>query len=257
MNRKKKYVVINMKHFLLLIPVFFLFGCSLYDSAVELSVNLPADIPEVFENRGYKWVISRSGEDGEIYTEELENGSGTMILRLQKGEISSVSVHLIIDLPNRKSFKSSSAGFLYPFDFKSGEMSQFTWYRGFESDLLLQLGQEMDINNINFQRLSSTIEEVSGGDSSCIDGNLIAENLLSGEFRIYDIRKKRGRLVEVHIPDGIWFPEYLYKVPITSVSIDVPMELNIYPGFNRFLSNSGMILDIDLKKDGAMHYIIY
>ncbi len=257
MRRKVFDVYHCMKKISILISILIISGCEMFHSTEEVEILLPESHPEFVNELDYFWILCFCDENRLIRQIELESDTKSIKYYLDKGLIQPFSVALVVKSQNGHLFHFASAGFIYPYGLKCNRKNRFDWNSGFESDLLLKLAQYMDINRLNYTRLRDNINFVSEGNPRAIEFNPILENLLSGNFIVYDIRKKRMRTIEINIPEGIWYRENINDDPIVSISGNLIIEVDFYIGISRLLSTEGKVLEIDLKSNGDFNYIVY
>ncbi len=251
MLRKKAYVVKNMKYLTVFLTMSIVFSCNIIQSTEEIEIFIPEVIPEIIGNNEYYWVLCQPGSKGFTDEIEIEKGISSFFITVEKGLIYPISLYAVVDFGKDNSFRIYPAGFIYPY---SEEMN---WNLGFESNIFLKLNNIIDINSINYERLNKSVQEISEGKPWILDSELIYENLVSASFRIYDIRLKSKRIVNLTIPEGVWYSEFIFNKPIISISSLIPIEHELYVGYNRFCRTDGKKLEIDLNKDGSYTFIIY
>ncbi len=257
MRRKDFDVYNSMKKLTILISMLIIAGCEMYHSTEEVAILLPESYPEFVNKLDYFWILYFCDENRQISQIKMESDTKFIRYFLDKGLIQPFSVTLVVKSINGNLFHFASAGFIYPYGSKYNRTNRFDWDSGFESDLLIKLAQYMDINRLNYTRLRDNINFVSEGNPRALEFNPILENLLSGNFIVYDIRKKRMRTIEVNLPEGIWYRENINDDPIVSISGNLIIEVDFYIGISRLLSTEGKVLEIDLKSDGTFEYLVY
>ena len=225
----------KVRYLIVFLYIIALSGCNFFISLGEVEILLPQVLPEILNDTEFFWILSLPDDDGLIKKVEFTSDLKSIVITVEKGVIFPVSLNAVIKLNNGALFPISSAGYIYPYSEK------FDWLSGFESDLLLKLTEYMDINRLNYYKLSNAINDISEGNPWTLDGEHLVENLLSGNFRIYDIRKKRKRTIEITIPEGIWYRENIYDDSIISLAGNIPIEQELYVGFNRFFNKNGIL----------------
>jgi hypothetical protein len=258
MSRKKSSVNIKMRYFSVFIIVFCLASCELFHSTENLHLYVPAILPEILNEAEYSWELTYLDSKGNEQFIHAPGGTDFFSIDVEKGIVQPFCLRAIITFPNLGEVKTLPAGFIYTISKKTGGKDYFEWKRGFESYLLICLMKHLNVGKINVSRLVSSISEVAEEDSHwLIDGELITENLLSGNFRVYDIRKKRERDISLLIPAGIWFNSDTTGENIISIGDSESVELTVSTGYSSYFCHSGSVLEVDMKSDGDFDYLIY
>ena len=113
-------------------------------------------------------------------------------------------------------------------------------------------------DKLNVLRLLEAMDTVAENDNHWVlDGERIFEQIVSGDFRSYDIRKRRKRLVGLLLPEGLWLNESVIGQNIYSLSESVEIEALLPAGRNRFIHSRGLLLDIFIESDGSYEYLVY
>ena len=100
------------------------------------------------------------------------------------------------------------AGAVAPFDTSEAGTTELTWRRGFACAILLELAQNgISIDGYNCERLLREIDEKAPGDPFDLDRTGIIASMLSGSFRVTDIKFLDRQEIELMPGRGSWFTE--------------------------------------------------
>ena len=202
------------------------------------------------------WILEYRDHSGTILNKRI--ASGCLYFQVEKGIRQSFLLYPEISLSGSKILRLKPAGYLYPENLTTKIGGTFDWQLGFESHLVMEISKYINPAIINLERLFYEIDQTANHENHwIIDDEIILQNLLIGDFRVYDIRKKRERDVEIIIPEGEWFSVNLTNNNLQSASDSEPTVVSLYTGFHQFVNENGMVLEISLQGDGEYEYIIY
>jgi hypothetical protein len=103
----------------------------------------------------------------------------------------------------------------------------------------------VEIDGINVTRLCSEIGQRAEGDPFCLDEGRIVESILSGSFRVTDIRPLPMREFELLLDAGLWFTESPLCAPLGTNGA-AALRLSLTHGFHKLFHSTEPI-----------HYDIY
>ncbi|MDA3809582.1 MAG: hypothetical protein PF518_04535 [Spirochaetaceae bacterium] len=247
-----------MKYFLFTLFFLTLNGCHFYNIIIEkFEIQFPETIPEILQDCEFYWILKYHEMNGQFKVVELDKKTERIFLPVQKGISQVFTLTGVVNVKDCIQLYTLPAGFIYPGDTKNGRYN-FDWNLGFESSLLFSLEDYIDLEQINIKKLFTAIDERAEQKNHwIIDREVLLENLISRDFRIYDIRRKRERTLELNLPGGIWYNLNPLGENINSLSEINPTEVLIYTGFHSFYNKNGMVLEIDLKENGEYCFILY
>jgi hypothetical protein len=221
----------------LLIYLFFLSllftctGCPLFSPYECLILELP-DIPGHWEQRFEEITFSIEYPDisGEKEVLFLPPGVSSCEIRVPKKRNWPV-----VAQPCGDEFPLSPAGALYPWHVdKNNRVLHLYWEHGFSALVFLEcLGKGFDISCFNARRFMSEVLKRSEGDPWRLDFSCVAEQLTSGSFRVYDIKKLPVRDVSLSLTAGDWFFSSSFS-PLVHSNGEAPCCIEDIPsGFHR------------------------
>jgi hypothetical protein len=258
MSRKNQYVYIKVRYFLLICIIIMLAGCRLLNFSEIIEIRFPDTESDIFQKFDYHWILEYRDTYGSLQSIDVDAVRESLFLQVEKGQIRAFTIRAVILTKPSGNFTTKAAGFIYGSSSKSGGKYFFDWKSGFESSLLMDLTEFINPEKINIKRLSEVISEVSAGENHwIIDGPLIQEHMLSGDFNVYDIRKLRQRTIELKLPVGEWFNSNLLSDNLRSISSESFTTAEIPTGYSHFYHQEGLHLEIEMKSDGSFDYIIY
>lgn len=223
-----------------------------------LEIRLPDQSSDFFQKIEYCWILECRDSQGKIQAEYFDSSIDCLFVEVEKGEVRPFSIRAEPLGASSVFFSTKPAGFIYGVDPKKRRDYFFDWERGFLSLLLLDVSEFMDPRQVNIERLMRSISDIAEGDNSWIlDKVLMQEQLLSGEFRVYDIRKLRMRSIELQIPLGYWFNANLLGDNILVTSAESPVLIDVFTGNNLYYHEQGLCLEIEMNTNGSYEYIIY
>lgn len=247
-----------MKQIIIFIILFLFSACRFIDTTEEIEIHMPSSLPEIPEEGDFFWELNYRGSGGAEKVLKIHREVKKLNIFVDKGYFQPFVLSGIINGGSDSQISVLPAGFIYSISSKTGGQYNFEWELGFESRLLLQLMEFIDIEKINVFRLLSCISEVAENNSHwVIDNNAIIENMIPGNFRVYDIREKRERVLSLFLPGGIWFNTNPLGNNIISISASQAVEVSLRTGFSMYYNKSGTILEVDLESNGDFDYIIY
>lgn len=258
MSRKNYPVIIKVKYFSCFLINLFFISCQLQISDDEIEIHLPELKSEYHSISDYFWEIQFIDSEGLLQIIEVKPGSDTIPVSAEKGVCRAYTVRTVFLVGSTQEYKTLPAGFLYPFDKVSGRRAEFSWKRGFECELIQNISRYLEPDKLNISRLIELVETVAGNDNHWIlDGERIYEQIISGDFRSYDVRKRRERQVGLLLPEGLWLSESVLGANIFSLSESAETEVLLPAGRSRFIHSRGLLLDIFIESDGSCEYIVY
>lgn len=247
-----------MKFFFTVLIIFILGSCRFIGYWESVDIQLPTISQSLFDDFGYYWELTYRNSSGEILVERLPEDCQSVEINLEKGRIYPLSLEAVINAEDSFSFRSKPAGFLYPYDRREEARGFFAWEMGFLSDFLLQAGSALDLEKINLPRLMNEAEDKALGSSMWnLDSQVLLEELVSGDFSVYDIRLKRARTISLHLPVGSWINEDFCGDSLYSESPLIAVQAELYKGESRFAHSSGSVLHVFVESDGTYDYIIH
>lgn len=251
-------VVIKVRYFLIIYMILLLMSCELFYFHEDLEIRFPGTDNQIFQLHNYHWILQYQDSGGSLQTVLIDSSRESLFLTMEKGKTQAVILSAQFNSESGNPFQTKPAGFIYGFsDVVKGEYV-FDWEMGFESLLLLDLSAYMDLEQLNIYRLLESIEmEAECENHWIIDGSLILEELLAGEFRIYDIRKMREREISITIPAGEWCNGNLMGEDLFSLSSLSDLQVQVPTGSSSYIHSDGYLLEIKMDEDGSFDYIVY
>ena len=247
-----------MKFFYYILFLILISACQLFQSTETLTISMPGKIPEILQNTDFYWLLKYRSFEGSLYTEQLGSEVKFISVTVEKGISAPLSLWAIVEVYDSQSLEVYPAGFIYCINDNPTAESSFQWDWGFEAQILLDMSFYINLERINITRLLSTIKDTAEEKNHwIIDRESLLENIVSGDFSLYDIRKKRLRNLELYLPEGYWYNVNSLGHNLFSISESVPVYADVYEGFSSFFNKNGFILEIELKSDGGFDYIIY
>lgn len=250
-----------MKYFYVFLIFCISMSCQLFDSKETLEIFIPDTIPAILEASEYFWQMQYRSFDGEERIIELDCQTQSIKLSVDKGMIQPFILYPVVLLSGSRQLRLLPAGFISKVHNARNKVQKqlyFDWKSGFESELLFRLEKYVDLEKINVARLLASISDVSACENHwIIDSNSIVLNMISGEFRVYDIRKKRDRNITLSLPEGLWFNTNTLGDDILSSGYLIPEAETVFTGLTRYYCQSGLVLEIDMDSDGEYEFIIY
>ena len=133
------------------------------------------------------------------------------------------------------------AGAVAPFDTSETGTTTLTWRRGFACGILLDLAQNgIAIDGYNCERLIREIDEKATGDPFDLDRTEIVASIVSGAFRVTDIKPLPRRDTTLTPGRGTWFTESPFSRQYET-AVDESLCLSLTLGFHHLLDLSGGI----------------
>lgn len=247
-----------MRHFYLFIMIFLLTGCQFMTFQDFLVINLPEHESQIFEEHQFSWLLLYRDDEGFLQKKDIDADVEKLYLTVSRGRTRAYLIFGKLLISSNEVFLTKPAGFIYPYSTREKTKPAFQWEEGFESLLFNKIDEYINLENLNISRILKTIDAVSENDSHwIIDGLLMEEQLLAGDFNVYDIRRLRKREIGLNLPEGEWFNSNILGNNVLSVSFGDEVLLEVPTGNSRYLHQSGLQLEIDVKENGTFEYIVY
>lgn len=251
-------VVIKVRYFLIIYTFLIFLSCQLVNFHEELEIRLPSTENQIFHLHDYHWVLEYRDPRGTRQSIFIDSSRKSLFLNVKKGLSQSFSVYGEFKGESGIPFHTKPAGFISGYSRTTKGQYEFDWNLGFESALFLDLTAYMNLGQVNVRRLIESIEEEADSENHWIvDGLLILQEFLAGDFRTYDIRKLRIRDIEITIPGGVWCNGNLTGEDLFSESSLSPLQLEVPTGSSFYLHTSGLQLEIEVAECGSYDYIVY
>jgi hypothetical protein len=137
--------------------------------------------------------------------------------------------------PLTDGFSLPPAGGLYPLHCRNGRLI-LDWEQGFVSGLLLLLASRGVVpESVNAERLCREIRRKAGGDPFNLDRDGIVRSLITGAFRVTDIKKLPEEELSFTPGSGIWFTESPFS-PLFETGPDDLLSLELTHGFHHLVN---------------------
>ena len=185
-------------------------GCSWFSPSLELRARVP-EVPEhwrrAFPELRFQLACLEAGLPQPAALADLCPG-GSAILRLPKR-----SNWPVLAYPRARGVRLPPAGGLFPLDLNAaGDTLELSWEHGPAAEVFQLLAREgFDLGPLNARRLLEEMRSRSGGDPYCLDLELLAGRLVSGQFRATDLRLRPARDVTLELAPGTWFLESPFR----------------------------------------------
>jgi len=185
-------------------------GCSWFSTECVVDAELP-ELPEhwkaAFPELRFELQIAR--EDGE--PQRIPWPSGGRLNIPKRPNEAALAVPVVRD----GRYRLPPAGAVWPMDLEDdGRTLAFHWQRGPLAQVLMALSRQgFQPSRLNTIRLDAEMQERSRGDPWSLDLVHLAERLVSGAFRVTDIKALPTRDIGLEVPPGAWFLESPFRSP--------------------------------------------
>jgi len=258
MTRKNSLVVIKVKQFICIFILLLFSQCCLYDYTESIEIFLPDSSVAILEGEQFHWVLEYCLSSGKRESLKLDNRIEKVTIDVPKGFCTPLLLYAVININGDKELVLYPAGFISSAPWNIADDMCFQWKKGFESSLLNTLSQYINLDYINIDKLFQSLSSRADDENLwIINSAVLIENLISGDFNIYDIRKFRERDIEINVPEGNWFNTNLLGANIISSSELISVSVCLYTGLHRFFNKNGFILEIEILENGDFDFIIY
>ena len=247
-----------MKIVFILMSLFIPIACQLLETTEVIEIAIPREIPEILADSDYYWLFKGRSVEGDVYSLVVDREVKSVFATVERGIIRAFTLQPMIKMRNFRDFIVFPAGFIYEPGQEVLAPYSFRWDIGFEGRILLNLASFFDLERLNIPKLLETVSEVAREESHwIIDDKALIENMISGDFRIYDIRKKRMRTIEIPLPKGEWFGENPLDDKLISPSDSISVKIDVPVGTTFFYNKSPYVLEIEMKSSGKFEYMVY
>jgi len=240
-----------------LVPILFI-SCNLFNSLETVKIQFPDQNYDILNKYNISWTLEYRDHSGMIVVERINTDLDSLYLQVEKGNVQSYLLYPVLSLPGSKNIRLKPAGYIYPDEYLSEDHRKFLWQMGFEALVVLEISKYINPDSINLKRLFYEIDQKSNSTNHWkIDSMLLLQNLLSGDFRVYDIRQKRERDIEIYAPVGNWYNLNLTGENFYSTSGSELTEIRLYTGVHQFVNDDGLVIEISIQSDGEYEHILY
>jgi len=214
-------------------------ACDLLTETRSLTVALPDPPPHWAGRLAVRsFAVGYIDEDGRRAERIVAGDARELEIRVLKGFVVPITARPLVDGTERAGPpRLPPAGALYPKDAGAGGVVELSWRHGFTADLMLDLADAgLDLEFVNTERLGREIDERAGDDPFRLDRDHIARSLLSGRFRVTDIRARPVREVSLRMGSGgtssdRWFTESPFS-PLYTADDDGNLRISLTHGFH-------------------------
>jgi hypothetical protein len=204
------------------------FSCEYLSQIQNLTIELPR-LPAPWKERIRldAFRLSYIDEHGGLYTRVIDGGQRETEIETIKGFVIPVMAE-----PLARGLKLPPSGGLYPIDREDERCLALSWKRGVVCSILLELAsREIVLDCINTERLCREIEARSCGDPFRLDRVGIMESLVSGRFRVTDIKPLPSREISFCPGAGVWFTESPFSL-LYETETDEILHLTLSYGYH-------------------------
>ena len=190
-------------------------GCELLSPRRPVAVVIPdGDFARLGLPEPERWEVSWLSEGGVCGRTVAAGGRFALSLPKERPTlvIARPETGGVTDL-----WKAKPAGFAAAAgDPPSGEI-RLAWEEGFAAWYLLHLAETgIDPEAINIRRFLDTVRSRGGENPWDLDRRALGEDLYDGDLWVYSFRLPDREEVDIPLPEGTWFSEYLPSAPLVA-----------------------------------------
>ncbi len=209
-------------------------SCEYFRAIRDLTVELPR-LPESWKQclHPEAFRVSFIDSNGSVCTRTVEGRQKLLEVETQKGFVIPVVAEPLVN-----GLRLPPSGGLYPLDSGSDGRLVLRWENGFVCAILLELaGRGIALDSINTERLRNEIETRSHGDPFSLDRVRILESLVSGRFRVTDIKPLPSRTVTLIPGAGTWITESPFSPLYETLEGEI-LDLPLSYGYHHLMHRS-------------------
>ncbi len=213
---------------------FQLCSCEFFSGVLQLEVQwplMPVSWPSSLHPKSFR--IRYIDPAGCVCSRRVSAHQEWFGLEVQKGAFIPVTAEPLVT-----SLKLPPCGGLFPLDSENEGRLALKWKQGVVCEILLELASHgIAVDWINAERLYGEIEARSRGDPFDLDKTRILESLVSGSFRVTDIKPLPSRIVDLIPGKGAWFTESPFSRIYETLEGEA-LELQMSYGYHYLISRT-------------------
>jgi hypothetical protein len=240
-----------MRHLIFLTALIFC-CCGYFSDSSTVIIKFPKIPPHWQESfPDLRLLIKYPDKENKIIEEIYSLETGSIEIECEKMTVIPIAAY-----PITGSFIFPPAGGIYPYSTDMLESMQLKWEYGITADILITLiSGEMDVNTFNSERLYNEINLRAPPDPFKLNKQKIIDAILSGNFRVTDIKPLEEKEMKINLYSGTWFTESPFS-ELYEVNDEVEENISFTYGFH-ILHNSVTGDHYDIYTDSSITVVQY
>lgn len=239
----------------IVISLVMLSACGPFGPTDSIAVKWPeAGIPALSGQAPAFWELRWLSDEGDLSVLIVDGESRPVLSFLREYPIVLAAYPRDSSLPD--GYRIKPAGCLLPSVRAFQSDISLTWENGFAAQKILELAYAgISPRAINLERFADAVGVRSEDAPWDLDQRRLWEDLLTGELWIYSFKLLSPHSVDVPIPSGFWYGEYVPGTALSAGSDGWRGEL--VEGIHSFFCPiSGGLATVDIDSEGRVTYLI-